>query len=262
MTKSTILILLFFGLHQIGSTQNNSREYQIGINPDREKQLISNSEGKVSSQKSSIEFKRIDGKTVDLDMSIQMSKGKGKVGFVKFGVNENANQLFVNLIPTKSSPDSNITYSYELKNHQSLKLKFSEWSVIALSTPVKMNFGKKNSRLATGGNFGLLIGKSRGTTKFSYNNITGNHQINTKKTFGFYLGSDPVEFSYLDNSNEEQTVQTTLLSPGLGYLFSYQNFTIGGILGLDYALGKDRSHWDLQGSAWLGASIGYSLFSY
>lgn len=90
----------------------------------------------------------------------------------------------------------------------------------------------------------------------------GNNKYETKQTFGFYMGVDKVNFLSPDDSNSYKEIEAALLSPGLGYLYSYQNFTFGTTLGVDFALGENNSDWSFQGSPWIGVNLGYSLFAF
>tara|TARA_A100001234_G_C12453564_1_gene312101 strand:- start:233 stop:643 length:411 start_codon:yes stop_codon:yes gene_type:complete len=131
-----------------------------------------------------------------------------------------------------------------------------------LSTPLKINLADGKQRFTTGPNLGVLTGRSWGKTRFTHRSHVGNIQIDKKQTFGFYSGVSKVNFNFTNPANAQENAELVLFSPGLGYLLSYQRFNFGATLGLDFALGKNSSNWDFQGSSWIGVNLGYTLFSF
>ncbi len=249
-----------------GFSQNKARKYCINQKTVLEEEFYSENKRKLLKRAANIKIKRSDEKKLDTDLSIQLDKKDGIPASINFGNRDNQNKLYINFcLPTRLSQknDGNeLYYYYELKNRQSVKIKFTEWSFNALSTPVKINFTNNKSRFSTGSNLGVLIGKSRGSTTFTHLSNVGNIQKDKKQTFGFYLGVSKINFSFTDELNQENDIEAGLVSPGLGYLLTYERFNFGTILGLDYALGDNSSKWNFQGSPWLGISLGYSLFSF
>ena len=184
---------------------------------------------------------------------------------VAFGEKDSVNYLFINpwLVNTGSGYiDRNSIYYYKLENRQSVKIKFKQWSFNALTIPLKVRFGKGKTEFSTGANLGALLGYTLGKTKFVHRTKIGNKQYDTKSTFGMFLGTDKLEFSYEDDNENEVKIKTAVFSSGFGYMFAYQNFSFGVLGGLDFGLGENSSKWDFQGRPWLGASIGYSLFTF
>lgn len=153
-------------------------------------------------------------------------------------------------------------YYFELKNRQSLKISFSQWSLNALTVPLKVRFGEDKTEFSTGANLGAFFGYTWGKTNFLHRKKIGNKQYDSKVTTGLFLGADKLEFSFEDTNMEDQTVKTAFLSVGSGVLYSYQKFTIGITGGLDFGLGENSKKWDFQGRPWLGATLGYSLFTF
>lgn len=162
--------------------------------------------------------------------------------------------------------DADQIYFLLLKNRQPLSVKFRQWSLNVLSTPLKIRFGE-TEEFTTGANLGAFFGPTFGKTTFVRRNKVDNKEYNSKWTIGLFLGADKLEFSYgtgvfVDEKETEKTVKTSFLSIGSGLLYSREKFTVGALVGLDYGLGKKSNEWDYQGKPWLGISLGYNLFSF
>ena len=71
------------------------------------------------------------------------------------------------------------TYFFKLKNRQSLKIPFRQWSFNALSVPLKVRFGS-NIQWSTGANLGALLGYTWGKTNFVHRKEIGNKQYDSK----------------------------------------------------------------------------------
>ncbi|PNW28929.1 hypothetical protein [Formosa algae] len=160
----------------------------------------------------------------------------------------------------------NIFY-YKLKNRQSLKLHYRQWSLNALAVPLKLRFGDE-TEISTGANLGALIGHTWGYTNFVHRTKIDNKTYDQKLTFGMFLGTEKLEFSYeipneVDGEDPtKEEVKTGFLSIGTGLLYSYEKFTMGAVFGYDIGLGKNVDEWDYNKKPWLGFTLGYSLFSF
>lgn len=189
-----------------------------------------------------------------------------KKGRLKANVIFEDQYIYINPWLTKDSLGHfikrNNVYFFELQNRQSVKLYFRQWTLNALSVPLKIRFGEKKTEFSTGANLGVFFGYTWGKTNFVYRKKIGNKQYDSKFTTGLFLGADKLEFSFKDSNNEDQGVNTAFISIGTGALYSYQKFTLGITGGFDFGLGDNRDKWDFQGRPWIGATLGYSLFSF
>jgi len=188
-----------------------------------------------------------------------------KKGRLKANIKFEKDKIYVNswLIPDGNGSYLNRDkiYYYELENRQSLKIGFRQWTLNALTVPLKVRFGKKKTEFTTGANLGAMFGYTWGKTNFVYRDKIGNKQYDSKVTTGLFIGADELEFKYLEGT-EDKTVKSAFISIGSGVLYSYQKFTLGATFGFDFGLGENSSEWKFQGRPWLGASLGYSLFTF
>lgn len=204
----------------------------------------------------------------DIDQALAAifaSKPKLK-GNVAFGKDADANKVYVNLWLTKNPSGAYIArsqvYQFELQNRQSLNLSFKQWSLNALTVPIKVRFGDENE-WSTGANLGALFGHTWGTTKFLHRTGIENQTFETKWTFGLFLGADKLEFTIESSvGDDDEKVKTGVISTGLGLTFSYQKFTGGLVAGIDSGVGPDRLEWDYHNNFFFGLGAGYSLFSF
>lgn len=153
-------------------------------------------------------------------------------------------------------------YFYELKNRQSVKIGFRQWTLNALTVPLKIRFGDDDTEFSTGVNLGALFGYTWGATNFVHRKKIDNKLYDSKFTTGIFLGADKLEFSFDTSDDEKETVKTAFISIGSGFLYSYQNFTVGITGGFDFGLGENVDEWKFQGKPWVGATLGYSLFTF
>lgn len=267
MKKITIIILILLGFYQTSNAQDSyKKRYYIKDSIQYKEQFYNEKKGKRDTKTISLKLKKADGKAINQKILKYANSKRGLLSNVKFGEKKNSNKLYVNpwLLKFENNEyvDRDTVYYFELKNRQSVKIDFKQWSLNALTVPLKMRFGKNKTEFTTGANLGALIGYTWGTTNFVHRKQIGNKQYDTKCTFGFFLGTDKLEFEFEDNSNNTTKVKTAVLSTGLGYLFSYEKFTFGAVGGLDFSLGENSSEWDFQGRPWLGISLGYSLFTF
>jgi hypothetical protein len=263
--KKIILSLLIIGCYQITNAQDSyKKRYYVKDKIQYKEKYYNDKSEKTETKPATLDLESEDGNINAKVLKIAKSD-EGLLSNVAFGEKENSNKLYINpwLVSSKNGYiDRDKVYFYELKNRQSVKIDFKQWSFNALTVPLKMRFGKEKTEFSTGANLGALIGHTWGKTNFVHRAKIGNKQYDTKHTFGGFLGADKLEFSFNDINDSEVKIKTAVLSTGLGYLFSYQNFTFGAITGLDFSLGENSSEWDFQGRPWLGISLGYSLFTF
>lgn len=266
MKKILVTIVILVGFCQTSYAQDSyKKRYYIKNNVKYQEEFYNEKTKKLDTITVLLELKRTDKKKLDQKVIDLLKSDEGLLANVKFGEDGESSKLFINPWLIKSGTsyiDRDIEYYYELKNRQSVKIDFKQWSLNALSVPLKMRFGKNRTEFSTGANLGALIGHTSGTTNFVHRKKVDNKQYDTKRTFGLFLGADKLEFSFKDDSDTEIKVKTAVLSTGIGYLFSYEKFTFGATGGFDFSLGENSSEWDFQGSPWLGVSLGYSLFTF
>ncbi|WP_040415562.1 hypothetical protein, partial [Cyclobacterium qasimii] len=194
----------------------------------------------------------------------------GIKGFVKF----DKNKLTVNpyLIKDKYGDfGKRDVYYYELKNRQTIKLSFNEWTVSALTIPIKYRFKNKDDGISeeftTDFNANLFIGKTLfGKTSFFHrkdvDNITNTYNL----TGGILLGTSTVKLNASNTSAANQPLDSEiehtkgLGTIGLGLSYSYNKINLGGFIGWDYSVGDNAKKWNYYKKHWIGFALGYSLF--
>jgi hypothetical protein len=195
------------------------------------------------------------------------SQRNGMFSNVSFGEGAESNKLFVNpfLVYDKSSgdhSDPDQLYYYELENRQSVTIRFNHYAVKAITIPIKVRFGPNDLEFTTEANLGVFGGYSWGTTKFTHKEKVGNTEIEKKYTLGVLFGTENLSFEF---ENDEQQIieeESALISTGVGFVHSYQNFSVGLTGGVDFALGSNKANWEYHTRPWLGLAIGYSIFSF
>ncbi|MDX1348829.1 MAG: hypothetical protein R3279_01210 [Putridiphycobacter sp.] len=148
-------------------------------------------------------------------------------------------------------------YRYQLKNRQEIRLRYQQNTIVPVTIPLRIQFGKDNAtKFTTGVSIGALFGRSIGYTRFSYRKNIENFQRSHEFTVGAVLNFSETEFTTSD-SLDRKTVSTAF---GLGALYSYEKINFGIVGGLEYAHGYGAEQWNFQGQPWVGIIIGYSLF--
>jgi len=125
-----------------------------------------------------------------------------------------------------------------------------------------MRIGKDDVEFSTDANLGAFAGYSWGKTKFTHRKKVGNAKTEIKRTFGVLLGTENLDFEFQNEEEETVEEQTALITTGLGFVYSYEKFTVGITGGYDFALGENRINWEYHARPWIGLAIGYSLFSF
>lgn len=173
---------------------------------------------------------------------------------------------------------------YEIPDDHTAIFKFTEYSINAITIPLKFRFQTDRKTLDTSDennikeitvrseefsssiNLALFGGFSWGKTKFTHRKKIGNRIRTIKNTFGAFLGSSAVVLSP-GNTNitlnkplgdAEGTIGT--VSFGLGYVKNWNKLTIGAFYGIDKGVGSVSKSWTYDGKQWLGIGVGYDLF--
>jgi len=193
------------------------------------------------------------------------STPKGLLSNVRFG--EEEDKLFVNPFlvyddQSGSFIDREQMYYYRLENRQSIKIKFNHFSFKAITVPLKVRFGQNDVEFSTDANLGVFGGYSWGISKFTRKEGIGNKETEHKNTLGILLGTEQLEFDFVDENRQTIEEKSALISTGVGFVHSYQNFTAGLTGGFDFALGENKNNWNYHARPWLGLAIGYSIFSF
>lgn len=222
--------------------------------------------GKAINQRDSVYLQTESGDIDSLIIKIASSK-RGLLSNIRFGQKGETDKLFVNPYPVydqekKDYVDRDLVYYYQLHNRQSIKIKFNQFSIKAISVPLKVRIGSDDLDFSTDANLGVLGGYSWGKTKFTHRKKIGNTKVEMKNTFGILLGTEKLEFSFEDENQQRVDEESALISTGLGFVYSYQKFAFGLTAGFDFALGENRTKWDYHARPWLGLAIGYSIFSF
>jgi hypothetical protein len=191
-------------------------------------------------------------------------------GFVKF----EEDKVWVN--PNLVNFESDGPYYYQLKNRQSLVLEFREFTVSALTLPLKYRFGKEDvgvknitEDFTTGINFNLFLGWTRwGSTTFHYREKVSNITNTQKITPGLLFGASTVTLNASNTSAAAEPITagtdivTGLASVGGGVTYSFNKINLGAFVGADYSLGNSSRKWNYRGRPWVGLAVGYSLFAF
>ncbi len=217
------------------------------------------------------------------------AKYKGDVLFEK-------NKLFINPwnFTNRSYTDTKKELYYPMKDGQSIKLNFRELTLTTLTLPLKYRFGKdpimvpklddNNNPIldeqmmpqmekreipetfTTSINVSVYFGVSFGRTNFLHRNKVGNRTVTHKHTVGVLVGTTAETLTTVntDGSDEapkkDESLTIGLFSPGFGYVYSRNKFSVGGFIGLDIGIGSISNTWNYDNNAWLGVGIGYEIF--
>ncbi|GAB1309169.1 hypothetical protein KH5_18520 [Urechidicola sp. KH5] len=160
-------------------------------------------------------------------------------------------------------------YYYELKNRQTVRLKFQEGIVTALTIPLKYRFKDKENNIeedfSTSFNVSLFAGYSWGTTSFFHRKKVGNKSNTWKFTLGAIIGTSTVTLDKSNTAsnplNDDESYTKGLISLGIGTTYVFNKINLGVFYGYDYAIGNYSERWDYNKKPWLGLGIGYSIFS-
>lgn len=190
-------------------------------------------------------------------------------GFVKF----DEDKIWVN--PNLAAFGSNGLYYYQLTNRQTISLHFTDFTVSALTLPLKYRFkGSSNSKdfseeFTTAINLNLFLGPTIcGKTTFHYREKVGNISNTSKLTIGAIIGASTVTLDKVNTSAaakpilDDTKIIKGLASCGLGAVYSYNKITGGAFVGWDFSVGDNSTSWNYNKQPWLGIAIGYSLFPF
>jgi len=206
-----------------------------------------------------------------IEKKIQLIEGKQLKGFVKF----EEDKLYVNPYLKKDKNGEfgkRDIYYYQLKNRQTIKLKFREWTVSGLTIPLKYRFKDKDNiseEFSSAVNANLFIGRTfYGKTSFFHRKKVENISNTWKWTGGLILGASTVKLNNNNTSASEIPIEPGteitkgLGTIGLGITYSYNKINFGGFIGWDYSLGDDSEKWNYNKKPWIGIAIGYSLLKF
>ncbi|KAF2508714.1 hypothetical protein EYY60_16465 [Flavobacterium zhairuonense] len=162
-------------------------------------------------------------------------------------------------------------YYYQLANRQAIRLNFTEWTVSAVTIPIKYRFkgkGGLQEEFSTAFNGNIIIGHSWGSTSFLYQDKVDNKSNTWKFTLSALFGASTVTLNSSNTSKalipieEDKEIIKGLGTLGAGGAFIYNKINIGVFYGYDYAIGSDASKWNYNKKPWLGLAIGYSLLNF
>ena len=264
-SHSWLVVVFLFSVCYLKAQDPNTKTYRV-------KYKISNKQkhldiyGKVIKQMDTLYLQSDKGEINGLIRELASTQ-KGLLSNVKFGEKDESDKLFVNPILVYDSQSGSYiereeVYHYKLENRQSVKIKFNHFSFKAITVPLKVRFGRNDVEFSTDANLGVFGGYSWGTSKFTRKREIGNTEIEKKNTLGILLGTEQLEFDFVDDDQQTIEEKSALISTGLGFVHSYQNFTVGLTGGFDFALGENKNNWDYHARPWLGLAIGYSIFSF
>jgi len=225
-----------------------------------------NTKGEIITKKDSIYLQAESGRMDSIIIEIASGKA-GLVSDISFGEAEESNRLYVNPYAVfdateDSYVDEDAIYYYELHNRQSVSMRFRNFSIKLLSVPLKVRIGSDEHEFSSDANLGAFAGYSWGKDKFTHREKIGNTKTETKRTVGLLIGSEHLEFDFVDENGESIEEETAILSVGTGIIYSYQKLTAGITGGFDFALGENADKWDYHARPWIGLAVGFSLFSF
>lgn len=210
----------------------------------------------------------LEGITIDV-VTIGDANELPNGGFVKL----DEDKLWVNPHLMPGGKDPGLHY-YQLKNRRPVSLNSINFSLTALTMPVKYRFSgeRKNGKsfaedFSSAINVNIFWGISLNKTSFQYREKVGNVSNNHKVTFGVIAGASTVTLTKSNTTAadtpilDDTEITKGLLSTGVGIAYSFNKTTIGAFLGSDFSVGKDAKRWDYNGKRWLGIAFGYSIFS-
>ncbi|TGE29538.1 hypothetical protein [Hymenobacter metallicola] len=207
--------------------------------------------------------------TLKIPVALDFESTKADKGFVKF----DEDKIWIN--PNLINFESEGMYYYQLTNRQTLKLKFTEWTVSALTLPIKYRFsGDKDGKslseeFTTSVNLNLFAGYAfSGLSKFHHREKVGNVTNTRKWTVGGLIGASTVTLNKgnttaaQDPIKDDTEITKGLLSLGGGVTYSFNKINIGLFTGWDLSVGDRAQDWNYNKKQWLGIAVGYSLLSY
>ena len=264
-SHSWLVIVFLFSVCYLKAQDPNSKTYRVKYKIAYNLKYL-DIYGKGTKQKDTLYLQSDKGEINSLIRALASTQ-RGLLSNVKFGEKDESDKLFVNPFlvydnQRRSFIEREQVYYYKLENRQSVKIKFNHFSIKAITIPLKVRFGRNDVEFSTDANLGVFGGYSWGTSKFTRKKEIGNTEVEQKNTLGILLGTEQLAFDFVDDSQRTLEESSALISTGLGFVHSYQNFTVGLTGGFDFALGENKNNWDYHARPWLGLAIGYSIFSF
>ena len=203
---------------------------------------------------------------------VQMELSKNRRGNLSF----KKNKIYANpyLISGDDNETDRFTYYYQLRNRQSIKLKFTEWVVSALAIPIKYRFSDKENDIpedwTVDVNANIFVGKVlSGRTKFMYRKDMDNKINNWRVIFGGLLGISSVTLDKLNTSTagdaqlgDDEEFTQGVVTIGGSLLLSFNDINLGLSGGWDYAAGSFATRWNYHKRPWIGLTVGYGLVKF
>ena len=198
------------------------------------------------------------------------------------------NKLYVNpwnFINSSIKDDENELY-FDLKDGQTAKFKFREFTISTFTLPLKYRFKDdsviiesinemmeteikeiKIPETFTGGiNISVFGGYSWGKTKFNHRKKIGNKSVTKKHTLGLLMGTGVEKLTSKNTDGSEDAPNSTeeftigLFSTGAGYVYSRNKIAVGFFYGYDFGVGSISNTWNYDNRPWLGFGLGYDIF--
>jgi hypothetical protein len=195
-----------------------------------------------------------------LKLSKDVQLNERMLGHVK--LNNKKGRLYVNGVGNGK------VYYYTLISGNDFRLRFREWTISALTIPIKYRFKNKNvgEDFSSSINLNLFAGRSFGRTNFMHRKSVDNKINNWKISYGLILGTSTVVLNKNNTSASnnpilnEESFNKGLFSLGGGVAYSFNAINFGLFYGYDYAIGAGANRWNYNKEPWLGLAIGYSIF--
>ncbi|HEU4880948.1 MAG TPA: hypothetical protein VFT45_01850 [Longimicrobium sp.] len=255
------------------------------VNPDlRKGTVVSRPETILGGVKITYPYTLTEDDSVDVDTVARAFPGPRATIYVD---EENSARLHVNFWLPKDSiarTDSptvylspadvrEIDYYYDLKNRQSLSFRFHSKSFGAMTIPLQYRFGYRaengqeiDPSFGTGLTAAVYGGYTWGKVRYTYLEHAENaiEQVSSV-TVGAFLGVSTAQVDSLTSLSAADPVddETTVgvVSPGLTVLFGFRGLELGLFGGIDFAGGSAGRKWDYDRRPWIGAGIGFNVWS-
>ncbi|MFN8294591.1 MAG: hypothetical protein U0T69_00235 [Chitinophagales bacterium] len=188
------------------------------------------------------------------------------------------------IIKNDSVPDYYLVYIYEpdidyvldLENRKFISLRQVGLDFGPVTIPFKYRFGYNkdsiniNSEFDADLNVGFFGGLSVGRYRARYDKYSdGIKELSKIKfTVGAFINLSTAKLDSIGTragklpfkEKEERTI--AVLSPGLGVMGVFYNFSLGLFVGFDCGLGKNAKNWNFNNRPWLGIGLGYDISSF
>jgi uncharacterized protein YdeI (BOF family) len=242
------------------------QDYKSGQNVTVAKEIIIGGEKRTVVQQITVDEDFYNSASQSLPKIVDTNKTPFK-GFVKF----EDNKVIVNPYLRKENGkfSERDIYYFKMKNRQTIRLSFTEFTVATLTIPIKYRFksGDIQEDFSTAFNANFFLGYSWGISSFFHQEKVDNKSNTQKFTAGLLLGASVTEINASNTKYAKEPLtgdvkyNKGLASMGFGATYSLNKINVGLFYGWDFAIGESAEKWNYNEKPWLGVAVGYSLFN-